>query len=166
MSPVSSRDHCTRFGPLPEATSAHPPCIYLDDVVISAQQAISRAPLIRSETFNEIVQIHRNAGASRRSLTRLLRKQGRPPKRIIIDELGSYPVAKRTIMSKIAQRQHQASNNRAENSQFPVRKRERMMQGFRSWRDCSGSFRPYQPSETISSRPALNAPPSQSTFIA
>ena len=30
-------------------------------------------------------------------------------------------------------RQHKGLNNRAENSHVPVRKRERMMQGFRSW---------------------------------
>ena len=66
-------------------------------------------------------------------LTRLLRKQGCPPKRIITDKLGSYGAAKRKVMPKVEHRQHKGLNNRAENSHVPVRKRERMMQGFRSW---------------------------------
>src|SRR5579871_3617546 len=40
--------------------------------------------------LDEIVQIHRDTKAARRLLMRLLRKQGRPPKRIITDKLGSY----------------------------------------------------------------------------
>jgi putative transposase len=49
------------------------------------------------------VQIHQNTKAARRLLARLLRKQGRPPKRIITDKLGSYAAAKREVMPKIEQ---------------------------------------------------------------
>src|ERR1700674_6079713 len=83
--------------------------------------------------LDEIVQVHRNTKAARRLLTRLLWKQGRPPKRIITDKLGSYGAARRKVMPKVEHRQHKGLNNRAENSHVPVRKRERMMQGFRSW---------------------------------
>src|SRR5476649_2057389 len=83
--------------------------------------------------LDEIVQIHRDTKAARQLLTRLLRKQGRPPKRIITDKLGSYAAARRKVMPNIEHRQHKGLNNRAENSHVPVRKRERMMQGFRSW---------------------------------
>jgi putative transposase len=62
-----------------------------------------------------------------------LRKQGRPPKRIITDKLGSYAAAKREIMPNVEHRSHKGLNNRAETSHIPIRKRERMMQGFRSW---------------------------------
>ena len=79
------------------------------------------------------MQIHRDTKAARRLLTRLLRKQGRPPKRIVTDKLGSYAAAKRTVMPKIEHRSHKGLNNRAENSHVPIRKRERMIQGFRSW---------------------------------
>jgi putative transposase len=61
------------------------------------------------------------------------RKQRRPPKRIITDKLRSYSAARREIMPNTEHRQHKGLNNRAENSHVPVRKRERMMQGFRSW---------------------------------
>jgi DDE domain len=83
--------------------------------------------------LDEIVQIRRDTKAARRLLVRLLRKQGRPPKRIITDKLGSYAAAKRAVMPRIEHRQHKGLNNRAENSHVPIRKRERMMQSFRSW---------------------------------
>ena len=66
-------------------------------------------------------------------LTRLLRKQGCRPKRIVTDKLRSYGAAKRTVMPDVEHRSHKGLNNRAENSHVPIRKREGMMQGFRSW---------------------------------
>ncbi|MFH7479313.1 DDE-type integrase/transposase/recombinase, partial [Pseudomonas syringae pv. tagetis] len=62
----------------------------------------------------------------------LLKKQGLSPKRIITDKLRSYGAAKRDVMPAVEHRSHKGLNNRAENSQVPLRKRERMMQGFRS----------------------------------
>ena len=55
-----------------------------------------------------------------------------PPKRIITDKLRSYGVAKKQIMPNVEHRSHKGLNNRAENSHVPLRKRERMMQRFRS----------------------------------
>ena len=52
---------------------------------------------------------------------------------MITDKLGSYGAARRKIMPKVEHRQHKGLNNRAENSHVPIRKRERAMQGFRSW---------------------------------
>jgi hypothetical protein len=66
-------------------------------------------------------------------LARLLSKQGRLPKRVITDKLRSYGAAKAAVMPKVEHRQHKGLNNRAENSHVPIRRRERMMQGFRSW---------------------------------
>lgn len=62
-----------------------------------------------------------------------MRKQGCPPKRIVTDKLGSYAAAKRSVMPNVEHRSHKGLNNRAENSHVPIRKRERAMQGFRSW---------------------------------
>jgi putative transposase len=61
-----------------------------------------------------------------------LKKQGCPPRRMITDKLGSYAAARRQIMPAVEHRSHKGLNNRAENSHVPLRKRERMMQGFRS----------------------------------
>ena len=109
---------------------------HLDEVVIAIngeKRYLWRAVDQEGYVLDELVQVHRNTKAARRLLTRLLRKQGRPPKRIITDKLGSYGDARRKVMPKVEHRQHKGLNNRAENSHVPIRKRERMMQGFRSW---------------------------------
>jgi putative transposase len=64
--------------------------------------------------------------------TRLLRKQGCPPRRMITDKLGSYAAARRQVMPDVEHRSHKGLNNRAENSHLPFRRRERVMQGFQS----------------------------------
>ncbi|TDQ13497.1 DDE superfamily endonuclease [Phyllobacterium brassicacearum] len=51
---------------------------------------------------------------------------------MITDKLRSYGAAKRQVMPGVEHRSHKGLNNRAENSHVPLRKRERMMQGFRS----------------------------------
>jgi putative transposase len=82
--------------------------------------------------LDEIVQTRRDTKAAKRLLTRLLKKQGCPPRRMITDKLGSYAAARRQIMPAIEHRSHKGLNNRAENSHLPLRRRERAMQGFRS----------------------------------
>ncbi len=47
--------------------------------------------------LDEIVQTRRNTKAAKRLLTRLLKKQGMPPKRMITDKLRSYGAAKRQV---------------------------------------------------------------------
>ena len=51
---------------------------------------------------------------------------------MITDKLRSYAAARRQVMPNVEHRSHKGLNNRAENSHVPLRKRERMMQGFRS----------------------------------
>src|SRR5215217_3200752 len=84
--------------------------------------------------LDEVVQSRRNTTAAKRLLKRLLRKQGGPPRRMITDKLGSYAAAQSQIMSDVEHRSHKGLNNRAENSHLPFRRRERVMQGFRSSR--------------------------------
>jgi putative transposase len=62
----------------------------------------------------------------------LLKKQGCRPRRMITDKLGSYAAARRQVMPEVEHRSHKGLNNRAENSHLPFRRRERLMQGFRS----------------------------------
>jgi putative transposase len=98
---------------------------HLDEVVISIngeKRHLWRAVDQEGYVLDEIVQIHRDTKAARRLLMRLLRKRGRPPKRIITDKLGSYAAAKREVMPKIEHRSHKGLNNRAENSHVPIRK--------------------------------------------
>lgn len=106
-----------------------------DEVVISIagrEHWLWRAVDQDGYVLDEIVQRRRDTKAARRLLIRLLKKQGRPPKRIIIDKLRSYGAAKREVMPAIEHRSHKGLNNRAENSHLPLRKREQTMQGFRS----------------------------------
>ena len=111
-------------------------------------------------------------------MTRLLKKQGMPPKRLITDKLRSYKAAVRQVMPGVQHWSDKGLNNRAENSHLPFRKRERTRQGFRSAGSLQQfvstfsavrnlfvpSFHPissappprYKP---IAARPSLNGPP-------
>jgi putative transposase len=82
--------------------------------------------------LDEIVQSRRNTKAAKRLLIRLLQKQGMKPKRIITDKLRSYGAARAQVLPNVEHRSHKGLNNRAENSHLPLRKRERIMQHFRS----------------------------------
>lgn len=108
---------------------------HLDEVVISIggrKRWLWRAVDQDGYVLDEIVQARRDTKAAKRLMVRLLKKQGLPPKRIITDKLRSYGAAKRDMMPSVEHRSHKGLNNRAENSHLPLRKRERMMQGFRS----------------------------------
>ncbi|CDX42571.1 hypothetical protein MPLSOD_410019 [Mesorhizobium sp. SOD10] len=52
--------------------------------------------------------------------------------RMITDKLRSYGAARRQVMPGVEHRSHKRLNNQAENAHVPLRKRERMMQDFRS----------------------------------
>ncbi|ATU94197.1 IS6 family transposase [Phyllobacterium zundukense] len=107
----------------------------LDEVVITIagrKHWLWRAVDQEGYVLDEIVQNRRNTKAAKRLLVRLLKKQGVAPKRMITDKLRSYAAAKRQIMPTLEHRSHKGLNNRAENSHLPLRKRERVMQTFRS----------------------------------
>ena len=108
---------------------------HLDEVVVTIggkKHWLWRAVDRDGYILDEIVQARRDAKAAKRLLRRLLKKQGCPPRRMITDKLRSYAAARRQVMPTIEHRSHKGLNNRAENSHVPLRKRERMMQGFRS----------------------------------
>jgi putative transposase len=109
---------------------------HLDEVVIDIageKRWLWRAVDQDGYVLDEIVQKRRDKRAAARLLKRLLRKQGLAPKRIVTDKLGSHGAAKKDILPAAEHRSHKGLNNRAENSHLPVRKREKLMQGFRSW---------------------------------
>ncbi len=84
------------------------------------------------EVLDFLVQSKRNAKAAKRLLRKFLKKQGWAPARMITDKLRSYPVAFRSIGLTAEHIDNKRSNNRAENSHQPVRRRERKMQRFKS----------------------------------
>ncbi|MBY5716987.1 IS6 family transposase [Rhizobium leguminosarum] len=108
---------------------------HLDEVVISIggrKHWLWRAVDQDGYVLDEIVQTRRDTKAAKRLLVRLLKKQGLSPKRIVTDKLRSYGAAKRDVMPGVEHRSDKGLNNRAEDSHALLRKRERMMQGFRS----------------------------------
>jgi putative transposase len=110
---------------------------HLDEVVVDIggeKRWLWRAVDHNGYVLDEIVQKKRDRNAAAWLLKRLLKKQGLSPKRIVTDKLGSYSAAKKDIMPTTEHRSHRGLNNRAENSHLPIRKREKLMQGFRSWR--------------------------------
>lgn len=96
----------------------------------------------------EIVRSGRNTKAAKRLLTRLLKKQGITPKRMITDKLRSYGAARRHVMPNVEHRSHKSLNNRTENSHVPLRTRDRMMHAFDHREVCNAS--------SLSSRPEIS----------
>ncbi|MBV1708209.1 MAG: IS6 family transposase [Hyphomicrobiales bacterium] len=110
---------------------------HLDDDVISIageKRSLWRAVDQDGYVLDEIVQVHRNTKAAMLLLRRLLGRQGRGLRPMITDKLGPCAAARRKLMPDFDHRSHKGLNSRAGNSHVPLRKRDNIMQGFRSWR--------------------------------
>ena len=79
-----------------------------------------------------LVQSRRNRRAATRLLRKLLKRQGRPPLRLVTDKLKSYSAAHRAIMPSVSHDTRQYENNLAEVAHQPTRQRERQMRRFKS----------------------------------
>ena len=77
------------------------------------------------------VQKRRSNNAAKRFLNKLVKLYGQL-RVMITDKLRSYGAAKKETMPNIDNRQHKGLNNRAETSHKPTRRRERVMQHFKS----------------------------------
>ena len=84
------------------------------------------------DVIDILVQSRRNRRAAERFFRKLLKGQGRAPRRLITDKLGSYGAAHRTAMPSVVHSTRQYENNRAEASHQPTRQRERQMRRFKS----------------------------------
>ena len=109
---------------------------HLDEMVVrigGRRMFLWRAVDSEGEVLDMLVQKRRNKAAALRLLRKLLRGQGIRPEAIVTDGLGSYASALNAI--GLARRHRPGrlrGNNRAENSHLPIRKRERIMQHFKS----------------------------------
>ena len=83
-----------------------------------------------------LVQRRRDSWAASRLMRKLLKKQGFAPKLLVSDKLRSYGSAFRQLKLTCPHEQGLRKNNRAENSNQPVRRLERKMQGFKSARSA------------------------------
>ena len=108
---------------------------YLDEVFVKIQgrqQYLWRAVDEDGDVIDILVQSRRNRGAAARFFRKLLKGQGREPRRLITDKLRSYAAAHRTAMPSVVHSTRQYENNRAELSHQPIRQRERQMRRFKS----------------------------------
>jgi putative transposase len=88
------------------------------------------------EVLDMPVQRQRDTRAALKLIRKLLKKQGFVPKLLVTDKLRSYASAFRRLRLTGPHEQGVRRNNRAENSQQPVRRRERKMQRFKSARSA------------------------------
>ena len=108
---------------------------YLDELFVNIQgrqQYLWRAVDQDGDVIDILVQSRRDRRAAERFLRRLLKGQGREPRRLITDKLRSYAAAHRTVLPSVVHSTDQYENNRAEVSHQPTRQRERQMRRFKS----------------------------------
>ena len=78
-----------------------------------------------------LIQPRRDRRAAARFFRKLLKTQGREPRRLITDKLRSCLAAHRTVMPAVVHSTRQYENHRAEVSHQPTRQRERQMRQFK-----------------------------------
>ena len=108
---------------------------HLDEVFVKIQgrqQYLWRAVDEDGDLIDLLVQSRRNRRAATRFFRKLLKGQGREPRRLITDKLRSYSAAHRTVMPAVVHSTRQYENNRAEASHQPTRQREHQMRRFKS----------------------------------
>ena len=96
------------------------------------RQYLWRAVDQDGDLIDILVQSRRDRQAAARFFRKLLKGQGRGPRRLITDKLLSYRAAHRTVMPSVVHSTRQYENNRAEVSHQPTRQRERQMRRFKS----------------------------------
>ena len=134
------RQWCQRFGPvyarqLRRRRGRMRDTWHLDEVFVTIQgrqQYLWRAVDEDGDVLDILVQSHRNRRAAVRFFRKLLKTQGRIPRRLITDQLRSYAATCRTVTPSVVHVTDQYANNRAEVSHQPTRHRERQMRRFTS----------------------------------
>ena len=108
---------------------------YLDELFVNIQgrrQYLWRAVDRDGDVIDILVQSRRDRQAAARFFRKLLKGQGREPRRMITDKLLTYGAAHRAVMPSVVHSTRQYENNRAEVSHQPTRHRERQMRRFKS----------------------------------
>jgi putative transposase len=108
---------------------------YLDEVLVTIrgqQQYLWRAVDEDGDVVDILVQSRRNRGAATRFFRKLLKGQGREPRRLITHQLRSCAAEHRTAMPSVVHSTLQYENTRAEVPHQPTRQRARQMRRFES----------------------------------
>ena len=96
------------------------------------RQYLWRAVDQDGDLLDILVQSRRDRRAATRFFRKVLKGQGRSPRRLITDKLRSYAAAHRTVMPFVSHSTRQYENHRVEVSHQPTRQRERQMHRFKS----------------------------------
>jgi putative transposase len=134
------RQWCRKFGPeyarrLKRRQGRLGDAWHLDELFVNIrgqQHYLWRAVDQDGDVIDILVQPRRDRRAAERFFRKLLKGQGREPRRLVTDRLRSYAAAQRTVMPSVAHDTSQYANNRAEVSHEPTRQRERGMRRFKS----------------------------------
>ena len=121
---------------------------HLDEMVIAINKRkywLWRAVDQHGIVLDILVQSRRDKKAAKRLMRKLLKKQGCSPRVLITDKLKSYGAGKKEIIPGVERRRHKGLNNRAENSHLPTRKRERIMQRFKSPKQAQQFLSAHEP---------------------
>ena len=140
VSSETIRQWCRTFGPAYARTLRHRQgrlgdTWYLDELFVTIrgrQQYLWRAGDHDGDVLDILVQLRRDRNAAERFFRKLLKGQGRTPRRLITDQLRSYTAAHRRVMPSVVHSTTQYENDRAEISHQPTRQRERQMRRFKS----------------------------------
>jgi putative transposase len=133
------RRWCLKFGPaIARNLRALRPCPsdhwHLDEMVIvirGKRYWLWRAVDNEGEVLDFLVQSRRDKTAATKLMRKLMKRQ-LAPTRVTTDKLRSYSAAFRDLGLSAEHVTGKRTNNRAENSHQPVRRRERKMQRFKS----------------------------------
>ena len=112
---------------------------YIDEVFVKMNgkpHYLWRAVDQDGEVVDVYLQARRDGAAAKRFFKRFLRSYGGEPRKIVTDELRSYPVAQREVMPEVIHETDRYANNRAEQSHESTRVRERGMRKFKSIRQA------------------------------
>ncbi len=108
---------------------------HLDEVYLKIDGRLVylwRAVDAEGEVLEVLFQSKRDKRAALKLMRRLLKKYAIVPERMITDDLKSYAAAARILGIESRHKRGRWSNNRAEDSHQPTRRREHKMQRFKS----------------------------------
>jgi putative transposase len=140
VSDEAIRRWCRKFGPLFAGTlrrrrSRAADTWHLDEVQLNIKgrqhwrwRAVDRDGLV----LDILVQARRNQEAAERFLRRVREGEGVAPRVVVTDTRASSLPALTRLLPHTEHRRHKGLNHRAEHSHRPVRKRERVLQRFKS----------------------------------
>jgi len=121
---------------------------HLDEVFIRTGREcyyLWRAVDDEGEVLDVLVQKRRNKKAALKLMRRLLKNHDTHPVYIVTDRLKSYSAALKELNMDRLHVMGGRSNNRAENSHIPIRRRERKMQRFKSQKSAQQFLSIYGP---------------------